>query len=78
MEHRISMIFSKILTISNVSIEDMDSGKYVAMFKSTNPKIPNTIDLEKFRKPDALQPTERIFRIFYKNVLNGEIDRDKL
>lgn len=80
MEHHISIYIRPIsmyyLYTMFFIIDHSDNASFTFV-KSPNPAVNLEIDLSKLEE-SPVRPTERIFRLYFKNVLTGEIDRDKL
>lgn len=80
MEHHIS-IYIRPISFGHpftafIIIDHSDKSSF-AFVKSPKTAVNLEIDLSKL-EDSPVRPTERIFGLYFKNVLTGEIDRDKL
>lgn len=81
MEHHFTITISSFapskLNIFQIRCDD-DFSDITVFFGAKNSNLNNEINLEKMRKPEGLQPSERILKLIFRKVLTEEIDRDKL
>ena len=80
MEHHFTITissFSSTVNVFQIRCDD-DFSDMTVFFAGRNSDLNNEIDLVKMRKPEGLQPSERILKLIFRKVLTEEIDRDKL
>jgi hypothetical protein len=80
MEHHFTITISQFNSAVNVfQIRcDDDFTDMTVFFPVGTSKLDYAINIEKLKKPEGLQPSERILKLIFRKVLTEEIDRDKL